>query len=472
MPRWTRRRLIVAALGASALGGGIALTAGSGGNVVTPGRSRARGIQTDASPPEVTDVVIIGGGIVGTSIALNLALSGVRVTVCEKGVIAGEASGRAHGHISTMGLAPFKLELINLSKRLWEGMNQAVQAETGYRRTGLISAFTTEQAQVAWEQWLKAAGPGAAEARMLNAKEASEQIPAKTRWRGALYDPTDGLAEPRLAAPAIAEGARRYGAKIVAPCAVRGLDLQAGKVVGVVTEKGRIRASTVILAGGCWSTLFAENTNVRLPTLSVFSTQVRVNGVVAPNLGVLVPKLECRPHIDGTYSLGATSGRIAITPTVLKHFWDFRKIILNPPWDVYPSLSSYFFKELSAGSRWTMDDRSPFESTRILEPTINTGLRDHLLERARTEFAGFADARVVEAWGGALNVTPDNVPVMGPVPNIPGFFMATGFSYGITMGPAVGSLMAQLVTGTKPSIDLTPYRYTRFAEGSPLDLTP
>jgi glycine/D-amino acid oxidase-like deaminating enzyme len=453
------------------IGAGVGWLSGSGGGIRTPGRSRARPIQTQAVAPLHADVVIVGGGLIGVSVAFQLASAGVDVVVCEKGTIAGEASGRSQGQVASAGLEPWKLDLINLSKTLWAGMNASAGAETGYRRIGLVVPITDTVQRTAWEGWIEEAGPRAPSARMLTARETTQLIPTATAWKGGFHDPTDGTAEPTLAAPAIAEAAVRSGAKIVAPCAVRGFERSAGRVSHVVTEHGSIRTSTVVLAGGCWSTLFAEHANLKLPSLNIFTTQLHMDRFAGPSCVASLPDIDFRPHIDGSYTLGATLGLIAITPALVRHLYDFRNVLLHPPWEVRPNLSQYFFHELSESRTWRLDEESPFERTRILEPEINETLRLQLLKAAQAEIPVSKEARILETWSGAINATPDNVPVISSVGSVPGLHFATGFSYGLTMAPAAGLLMSQLIRGSATSVDLRPYRYERFVDGTPLNLS-
>src|ERR1700751_5622638 len=95
-------------------------------------------IETDATPPAQSEVVVIGGGIIGASTALFLAEQGIPVTLCEKGGIAGEQSSRNWGWVRKMGRAPREIPLIIESLRLWEDLNCRIGAETGFRRSGIL----------------------------------------------------------------------------------------------------------------------------------------------------------------------------------------------------------------------------------------------------------------------------------------------------------------------------------------------
>src|SRR5215472_17145838 len=175
-------------------------------------------VRSDDTLPARADVVIIGGGIIGTSAALFLAQKGVSVALCEKGYIAGEQSSRK------MGRDPREIPLIIESLRLWQGMNEMVEAETGFRQAGIMYLAETQAELTQFEAWLEHARQYQLDTRIISRSEAAELMPGLTGdWTGALYTASDGKAEPQRAAPAIAEAARRHGAAIVTQCAVRGI---------------------------------------------------------------------------------------------------------------------------------------------------------------------------------------------------------------------------------------------------------
>src|SRR5262249_58495637 len=134
--------------------------------------------------------------------------------------------------------------LIIESLRLWEGMNEAVGAETGFRRTGILYLCANDAALAKRTAWLEHSRSYQLDSRLLAAGEIEKLAPGATRpSAGALYPASDGRAEPQKAAPAIAAGAQRRGAILLAPCAVRGIETAAGRVAAVVTAKGRIACS-------------------------------------------------------------------------------------------------------------------------------------------------------------------------------------------------------------------------------------
>lgn len=462
--------LIGAGVGAAALGTAAYKLSGPGGRG-QEGRSIARPVATEHNPPEAADVVIIGGGIVGVLAAFHLARRGVSVVLCEKGVIAGEASGRAVGQVVSGGLDVNKSDLIAYSKREWAGLNEAVGGETGYRANGYLSPFLSSQDRGFWEGWLAEMGKVEPQGTLLSAGQVKQMI-GEGKWLGGYYNPTDGGTEPRLAAPAIAEGAKRLGAKLVAPCAVRGLETSAGRVSAVVTEKGTIRTERVLLASGCWSTLFASNLGIRLPGLNMFSMVRSVYGVDGPPGTGDLPGVSWRKQLDGGYTVSVVGGTAPIVPATFRFGLDYWQAFREAHWEIKPNFGRYFFEQLGVPGRWEMDEVSPFERLRILEPSSNGPLADQALERIRQHLPAFRTLKRGPVWGGALVATPDNMPTAGEVKSLPGLFLATGLTYGMTFGPAVAALIADLMTGRRPAIDPRPYRYERYIDGTELEFRP
>src|SRR5258708_25753010 len=124
-------------------------------------------VAVDEAMPQRVDVVIVGGGIIGTSAALFLAKKGVSVVLCEKGHVAGEQSSRNWGWVRKMNRDPRELPLIIESLRLWEGMNQMVEAETGVRRAGILYVRDTDEDMAKREAWLDYARPYQLDTRLV-----------------------------------------------------------------------------------------------------------------------------------------------------------------------------------------------------------------------------------------------------------------------------------------------------------------
>src|SRR5215470_3176932 len=221
---------------------------------------RVESVAADTELPARVDVVVIGGGIVGTSTAFFLAQREVSVALCEKGHIAGEQSSRNWGFCRQQGRDPRELPLIVESLRIWRNIDRTIEGDTGFRQAGIVYLAEDEKAAAAHEKFLDYARPYQLDTRRIAGPELTALLPGAARqWPSALYTASDGRAEPQKAASAIAAALRRRGGKVLTNCAVRGLDIAGGRVAGVVTEKGTIACSSVVLAGGAWSRLFCRN---------------------------------------------------------------------------------------------------------------------------------------------------------------------------------------------------------------------
>ncbi len=427
-------------------------------------------VQSGSEVPTRTSVVVIGGGIIGTSTAFFLARKGIPVVLCEKGHIAGEQSSRNWGWCRKMGRDPREIPLAIESLRLWQEMNTLTEAETGFRQCGIVYLCNTPADIAKREAWLEHARPYQLDSRLLSRDEAMQVLPGLSGdWQGALYTPSDGRGEPQKAAPAIAEAARRSGAIILQQCAVRGIETQAGRVAAVVTERGRIACDSVVLAGGVWSRLFCGNLDLRLPQLKVMSSVMRTEKFDAG------PETSCsgfgfglRKRLDGGYNVASWSGNVVdIVPDTLRFFGDFLPTLRLQWRNMRLRIGGKFLEEWQVPRHWSLDAPSPFERVRTLDPEPYQPILDQARKHVTAAFPAFRDMRVAESWGGVIDVTPDGVPVISGVDAVPGFFIATGFTgHGFGIGPGAGRLMAELVAGETPVVDPTPFRYSRFTDGS------
>ena len=435
---------------------------------------RVDSVPSDEALPTRVDVVIVGGGIIGTSTALFLARKGVSVALCEKGHIAHEQSSRNWGWCRTIGRDLRELPLAMESLRLWGGMNALTEAETGFRPAGIAYMCDDAKELAQYETWLGNAQDRCRDyqhtARILTGSAIDQVAPGSTRrYAGALHAPSDGRAEPQKAAPAIANAARRHGAAILTGCAVRGLDLAAGRVAGVVTEKGRIACSTVVLAGGAWSRLFCSTLGVTLAQLKVLSSVLRTNPIAGgPETALWATGYGIRRRLDGGFTIANGQTTTAdIVPDSFRFFFKFLPAMKMEWQSLRFRLGKRFFEEWSEASQPAPDRPTVFERVRILDPEPDTALSAGALAMVAKTFPALQSATIAQHWAGLIDVTPDAVPVISPVESVPGFFIATGFSgHGFGIGPGAGRLVADLVSGDSPVADPSPFRLSRFSDGS------
>ena len=424
-------------------------------------------VVSDTAFPPRAGVVIVGGGIIGVSTALFLAEKGHSVVLCEKGAIGGEQSSRNWGWCRTMGRDEREIPLALESLRLWRGMNERTGRETGYRQPGIVYLCETEQEVAAQEAWLDQARQYQVDAHLVRGPAVNDLLPgAGEKFIAALHTPTDGRAEPAHAAPAIAEAARAHGATILTNCAVRGIDLQAGRGAGVVTERGRIACDAVVLAGGAWSRLFCGNAGIDLPQLKVLGSVFRTAPLSGgPEITAGGNVFAWRKRLDGGYTIARRNANIAdITPDSFRLLLDYLPTLRKKYGEVRLRLGRRFLEEWGLRHRWSLDEPTPFEAVRILDPApVQSVLAEARAVLARL-FPAFANLQVAGSWAGLMDVTPDAVPVIDQVPRIPGFFIATGLSgHGFGIGPGAGRLMADMVAGDTPVVDPSPFRLHRFA---------
>jgi glycine/D-amino acid oxidase-like deaminating enzyme len=423
-------------------------------------------VVSDHELPDETDVVVIGGGIIGVSAALFLARKGLKVTLCEKGEIAGEQSGRNWGWVRVMGRDRREIPLALESQRLWEALSAEKGVETGFRRAGIVFAFDTVRMRDSYAAWAEHGREYQVSSRLLDRADLQAMLPGiDPQIDGGLYTPNDARAEPQMATPALAGLAQRAGAKVVTRCAVRGIETAGGRVTGVMTERGRIKAERVLLAGGAWSRLFCGNMGLDLPMLMILGSVSRIDAVTGlPETTVGGSNFAYRKRLDGGYTVAQRSASVSeLTPDSFRLFFDYLPAWKSEWRDLRLRTGARFVEELKRKRRWDLGETTPFEDVRVLNPSPNNRIVHGGLANLQRVMPAFRGAKVTHSWGGLIDTTPDGVPVISAVEQIPGFFLATGFSgHGFGIGPGAGRLAADLLAGDRPILDTEPYRFDRF----------
>lgn len=429
-------------------------------------------IRPPESVPEAADVVIIGGGIVGISTAWFLVRQGISVAVCEKGHIAGEQSGRNWGWVRQQGRDVRELPMMMQSIDIWEGFTAELGEDVGFRRGGCMFVARNEKELAGFEEWVGIAKDHDLDTRIIRGAELASQVSGiATDWAGAMYTASDGRAEPHLAVPAIARAAARRGAAILTGCAVRGIDVGSGKVAGVVTEHGRIRTGTVLCAAGAWTSLFCRSLDITVPQLKVKGTVARTAAAPEVISGDLFDaKFGIRRREDGGYTIAP--GDLlehAVTPSSFRFLPVFFRALVKELGLLRLSFGHEFIEEWRMPKNWDLEQPSPFESTRVLDPKPNLRAVEKLRRDVGAVFPQLAGVAIVESWAGMIESSPDVVPIIGECEQLPGLHIATGFSgHGFGIGPGAGKAIAGLLTNTDTGIDLEPLRLQRFFDGSPI----
>jgi glycine/D-amino acid oxidase-like deaminating enzyme len=278
------------------------------------------------------------------------------------------------------------MPMIMDSLRLWRGLKQETGEDLGFHQDGSLY-LARDQAELETDaKWLPTAEQFQLDSRIIDGRELGDLIDgADGRWAGALYTPSDGRGEPALAAPALARAAARLGAVVATNCAVRGLELAAGRVSAVVTERGRVKTSTVVCAAGVWTSLFCGNLGITVPQLKSRGSVMRtapapqiLNGQAASK-GVAI-----RRRQDGGYTVAhGGASEHPIVPDSFRLFGMFLPALRAHRKKLRLSADSRFFEEWKLPRHWALDAESPFEATRVLDPKPNA----RILAQARRNLA-------------------------------------------------------------------------------------
>jgi len=430
-------------------------------------------VQFNDALPDAVDVVVIGAGIAGTATSYFLAQQGLKVLLCEKGRVAGEQSSRSFGWIRQQGRDRAELPVMMESNRIWRGLAaETGEANLSFAESGSCYLAESEAALAGYEQWCELARQHQLDTRMLTTAEIRSRYSAlEGSWVGGMLTPSDGRGEHFSAVPALARAARRRGVVVIENCAVRTVDVEAGRVAGVITEKGRIRCEKVVLAAGVWSTHFAANAGIDLPQLASCSSGARTEPcpeVFSANLSL--EGLSFLRRDDGTYTVSSSDRSVHyLSPASFRYFGKFRKLLKGAASWVRLKFRAPPGYPGAWGSprRWAGDEISPFERLRVLNPPVSPTVVKRIEERMPQRCPALKDVKLLEAWAGMIDVTPDAVPTLGEDPALKGLYIATGLSgHGFGIGPAIGRIMADLVREAPPGHDLQRFRPTRFFDGS------
>ncbi len=426
----------------------------------------------DALPAEA-DVVVIGGGIAGVSAAWELAGKGLKVVLCDKGRVGAEQSGRNWGWIRVQGRDPSEIPLVLEARRIWESWAQRLGPDLGYKVVGVTYLARTEAELAEDEAWLKHARAHDLDTRMLSRAETAERMvnAAPDRWIGAMQTASDAKAEPWVAVPMMARSLAGAGVTIRESCAVRSLIVEAGRVRGVVTEDGPIRADAVVLAGGAWSSLFLRAHGVDIPQLSVLASACATVPLPAGFDGAASdPQFALRRRADGGYTVAPGDTHVMyVGPDAFRHL-RADLTVLKSDWrstKLRPSAPAGFPDAWSTRRRWSPDEATPFEAMRILDPKPDRKALDGALTAFGKAYPTIGKPAIRAWWGGMIDTMPDVVPVLDTIDSLPGLTVGCGLSgHGFGIGPAIGRVLADLATGGDPGHDLSRFRVSRFRDGS------
>ncbi|MDQ6877255.1 MAG: FAD-binding oxidoreductase [Candidatus Dormibacteraeota bacterium] len=371
---------------------------------------------------ESADVVIAGGGIMGCALAYQLAKRDVDVVLLERETLGSQSTGKCAGGVRQQFSTEANVRLQMLSVKLLERFDEEIGHPADFRQIGYLFLLTQPQQVEDFgrnlEMWHRV---GLSEARWIDPAEAARMVPVLNvdDVLGGTFCPTDGIASPADVTVGYAAAARRLGARLKEGVEVTGIDLASGRVVGVRSSAGDIATRVVVNCAGAWA-----------PSIGRMA-------------GLEIPVLPYRRHI-------------AVTST-------FPAVPRSAPMTVDLQTSLYFHPE-GDGVLIGMSDRSEPPS---FVTDVNGEFLEKMFEQAARRAPALAGAGVKTAWAGLYESTPDHQAILGPVPEMEGFWCAAGFSgHGFMQAPAAALLLTQVLLDQKSEIDLSPFAFERFARGA------
>lgn len=364
-----------------------------------------------------------------------------------------------------MGRDRAELPLAIESLNIWREFESRWGINAGFRQTGIVYTFRSGENEEGLAAWADAANDYQLPIKRLTKSQLQELMPGVAPdFDVAFHTANDGRGEPGMAVPAIARAAQDRGVALLEDCAVRTVETEAGHVSAVVTERGVIRCSSVVVAGGVWSRLFLGNLGITFPQLKILGTAFRVEtDADLPQMPVGGSDFAFRKREDGGYTLSRRNASLAIiTPDSFRFFSDFLPSLRTSWRELRLRVGGQFLTELTMPRRWAADKATPFERFRMLDPAPKQGLNKEGLTNTIRAFPAFGEARVTHQWAGLIDTTPDAVPAIDAVPEMPGLFISSGYSgHGFGIGPGAGRLTADIVAGDRPIVDPTPFRLAR-----------
>jgi len=370
------------------------------------------------------DVIIIGGGVHGSSLAFHLAEKGIKSTVLEKGVLAAGATGRSSGLVRMHYDLELESRLAWLSFQYFIDWKARVGGECGFTRTGFLQFVPADQieemrANVALHQQIGVPSIliDQDDVRRLAPHFFVEDIVL------AAFEPESGYADAYATTNSFMEAARRQGAKLVQDCTVTEIHVNGGRVTGVSTNQGDFSADIVVNCAGAWADRIGKMVDLQIPLTSwrhdtMFVRRPKQVGPSHPTVIDNVYKMYFRPETGGLTLVG-------------------------------------------------LEDNNPLGD----DPDSNTdhakdGFVDRAIDRICQRVPAMEEGSLHGAHGGFDGLTPDQRAILGKA-GPDGFYLQCGMSgMGFKLAPAIGACMAELIAdGVSQFADISPYRLSRFDEG-------
>lgn len=370
--------------------------------------------------PSQASVVIVGGGVIGVSVAYHLSAAGVPgVVLVDKGALGSGSTSKAAGGVRAQFSDRINILLGLRGIETFTHFRERFDQEIDLHQVGYLFLLDSPDSVSAFEQNVALQNELGVPSRMISVGEAKRMSPMieTDGLLAAAYSPEDGHCTPESVVLGYASAARRAGARLIVNCAATGIETAGSRIVAVNTEGGRVETDTVVCAAGAWSRQIGEWVGVNLP-VTPLRRQVLVTEPI-PDLA---------PDTPFTIDFGA----------------------------------SFYFHREGNGLLLGMSDPDEvpgFELTRT--DSWLPGLGEAIARRTPR----LLDVGIATGWAGLYEMTPDQNALIGEAGDVARFLYATGFSgHGFMMGPAVGEVMRDLYLGRRPFVDINGLHANRFTD--------
>jgi sarcosine oxidase subunit beta len=377
----------------------------------------------------IPHIVIIGGGVIGTSIAWHLAKTSARVTLIESHDLASGSSGACDGLVFMQSKKPgVHLHLALESLKRFQSLKKELPVDIEFRQTGGRVIIQTPAQYQAMEKFVREQKEIGLDVCLMDSRKtlAAEPFLSPDIY-GSTWSPLDARVNPINLTLGFALGAKKNHARIMTRTNVLGIDTRNDQVIGIATDQGDMAADMVINAAGAGAGRICQMVGIELP--------------IAPRRGQIVVTQATRPMV---FSCMISAGYIAAK-------FD-------------PSLA----EEQGEGMSMEQTDNgnlllgSTREFAGFCRQNTLSGIR-RIISRTTVVLPALKHLQVIRTFAGLRPYTPDSLPILGPVASLAGFFMAAGHEGdGIALSPITGELMADMVLGQKTSVSLAPFSPERF----------
>ncbi len=401
---------------------------------------------------ETADVVIIGGGVHGTSIAYHLAHMGCpKVILLEKSTIASGPTGKTFGLIRQHYSHDFMIQIVKESVSMFKNFEQLVGSQSDFVENGFILMGTEDEreAMTSIVQMQKRLG---VPAELLDSAQVSDLIPG-INMEGvtvACYEQNSGFADGYAVSMGFANKARQLGVKIYEERPALGMQVVGGKIAGVQTKRGDIETRAVVNAAGPWARDVARWVGVDLPIELDILQEALVQPKVTKDSWVRSGVSQDKRNASQVTDRRGLSERAM--PTLI----DLTTLI-------------YFRPETGdklivgggehAGQKPTSPEIYPSKPT--------AEFVEQIAARLQRRMPKFANAEYIRGWTGLIDVTPDYHPIVGRIEPVDGFLLSCGYSgHGFKEAPMMGKLVAEEILQRKTSIDISALKLSRFQTGT------